>query len=251
MVWYILVTLLISFRIFTWEIIDPSLSTYLKPVHLLNVLTTVAFICGLLGGIWSRPSESRITDGFRLRRAGDILFIVAVVAILLLAIYMRSRSVASEQRHDPAFTQIFFVLPLMLTRIIYATIQAFLSTPQNPGHNTWVYLALLLIPDLLSDAIYTFYGVFLLRTTEAADVAKRSANTEYSPPMNIQRQSEYPLQSFAWETPAYQPTYEQQSYQRNHQGQAQQLNYGRRLKERRRRRGPLHMLVNAVMDHWK
>ena len=146
---------------------------YLKPVRYINVILLAAFICSIIGGAWSNPTSSHVNTGYSLRRAGLILFLITNVIIILIVIWMFRHSVVREQSHDPLLIQLFIVLPIMLIRIVYAVVQAFLSTPSNPGYNTWIYLGLLLIPDLLSTAIFTLWGAAQLRPSKRAALEKK------------------------------------------------------------------------------
>src|SRR5271156_4446708 len=145
----------------TWETQDPRLTNYLRPMRLLQILILGGLICAIIGGTDMEPGSSDINTGYTLRRVGDFFFLIAVVAIFVSTLMLYKTSSDHTQRHDPQLTQIFFVLPISFVRVVYSTVQAFLSTPDNPGHNTWVYLVLLLVPDLVSVAIYTWFGLRL------------------------------------------------------------------------------------------
>jgi len=119
------------------------------------------FICSIIGGVWSSPNDSNINTGYTLRRVGAIIFTVATIFIFSLA-FTASRSASGSHGNDLVLRQLFIVLPIMFFRIVYATVQNFKSTPQSPGHNTWVYFALLLLPDFVSATIYTYFGVMVL-----------------------------------------------------------------------------------------
>jgi cytochrome bd-type quinol oxidase subunit 2 len=120
-------------------------------------------VCSILGGVWSSLGDSNINTGYTIRRVGTTVFLIGVVATFAVAFLMRSTSVTLEQRNDKVLMQILFVVPIMFLRIIYATVQNFNSTPASPGHNTWVYLCLLLIPDFVSASIYTWFGAVVLK----------------------------------------------------------------------------------------
>ena len=174
-------------RLRTWDGITPGLDRYLKPVRYINVLLLAGFICTIIGGAWSNPTSSHVDTGFTLRRVGNILFLITNVVILLVAIFMYRHSVVREQSHDPLLVQLFIVLPIMLIRMVYTVVQAFLSTPDNPGHNTWVYLGLLYVPDLLATAIFTLFGVFQLRPSRRAGLEKKGRGQVTSGDMPLQQ----------------------------------------------------------------
>lgn len=98
----------------------------------------------------------------------------------------------------------------MLIRMVYTVVQAFLSTPDNPGHNTWVYLALLLIPDLLATAIFTLFGVFQLRPSRRAELEKRGRGqlTSWDMPMQQMGNGEMKDQQTAAQTQAHDYRYD-------------------------------------------
>src|SRR6202035_543429 len=146
------------FRVRNWETVDPTLSRYLTPIPGLRLLIMAAFVLGLLGGIWTAPNSTHIETAYKLRQAADVLFIVNVLILFVFTLFLALKSTSREQTFDIVILQVYIVLPIMLMRIIYATVQAFMSSPTNPGHNTWVYLALLLIPDFLALLIYTLFG---------------------------------------------------------------------------------------------
>src|SRR5271170_386718 len=161
-------------RLRTWDSVAPRLDRYLKPVRYINVILLAAFICTIIGGAWSNPESSHESTGYSLRRAGNILFLITNVVVILIVIWMFRHSVVREQSHDPLLLQLFVALPIMLIRAVYAVVQSFLSTVTNPGHNTWVYLALLLIPDLLATFVFTLWGAFQLRPSNRAAIEKRN-----------------------------------------------------------------------------
>ena len=167
--WYYDHDLRTDYRERIWKPFDSRLSRFDIPHHLFHLFVLGGLVCSILGGVWSSPTDPNINTGYTLRRVGAIIFMVSVIILINFVILMRRSSVNREQRTDPLLTQIFLVLPIMLVRIIYATVQSFKSTPQSPGHNTWVYLVLLLIPDFISDSIYTFYGAMLVRMSRRVD----------------------------------------------------------------------------------
>jgi len=122
----------------------------------------VALICSIIGGTDSDPGDSDINEGYTLRRVGSCLFVLAVIIILAVAFGLRRSSPTSQQKKDPQLNQLFVVLPIVLVRTVYSTAQNFISSPSNPGHNTYVYFVLLLLPDFISISIYTIYGLRIL-----------------------------------------------------------------------------------------
>ena len=88
---------------------------------------------------------------------------------------------------DLVLVQVLLVSPILLVRIIYATVQAFLSSPSSPGRNTWVYLGLLLIPDFISVAIYTICGFMVRRTPLPAEAQEYNAGKDMeTSPQSVQ-----------------------------------------------------------------
>jgi hypothetical protein len=63
----------------------------------------------------------------------------------------------------------------MLVRIIYATVQSYLSGPDNPGANVWVYFSLLLLLDFFATAIFTIAGITMLRPSHRALLERKNA----------------------------------------------------------------------------
>src|SRR5271163_2533665 len=165
----------LTYRLKTWDGIDQKLDRYLKPVRSVNVILFAGFICTIVGGAMSNPSNSNANTGFKLRRAGDILFLVCNVIILGTVAWMSYSSVTPKERFDPIIVQLFIVLPLMLLRMVYATVAAFLESPENSSYNIWIYFGLLSLPDFLSTAIFTFCGVFWLRPTQRTALEEEHA----------------------------------------------------------------------------
>ena len=127
---------------------------------------------------------------------------------------------------DLVLLQVLLVSPLLLIRITYAVVQAFVSTPTKPGLNTWVYLGLLLIPDFISVAIYTVCGFKVKTMPPAAEWQ------DY----NTGKGSETSPQSGQPETT-------------NAEGNVQAAQPTRTRRQRRRRaRGPIGMLIGAILD---
>lgn len=160
----------------TWENVDPGLQRFHRPQHLLHLVILGGFTCSIIGGVWSSPDDANINTGYTLRRVGSIIFIVATIFVFFLAATAK-KSASGSHGNDMVLRQLFIVLPIMFVRIVYATVQSFKSTPQSPGHNTWVYLALLIIPDFLATAIYTYFGAVVLRRFER--VAEQSPREGY------------------------------------------------------------------------
>lgn len=61
----------------------------------------------------------------------------------------------------------------MLVRIVYAVVASFQSTPENPGSETWVYFALLMVLDFVATAIYTLFGLTVLKPARRAALEAR------------------------------------------------------------------------------
>lgn len=150
----------------TWDGIDPRLDRYLRPVRSVNIILFAGFILTIVGGALSNPTNTNANTGFKLKRAGDILFLICNVIILATVAWMAHGSVTPKQRYDPIIVQLFLVMPLMLIRMVYATVEAFLESPSNETYNIWIYLGLLSLPDFFATAIFTFCGVFWLRPTQ-------------------------------------------------------------------------------------
>jgi hypothetical protein len=176
-------------RLRTWDAVDSSLDRYLGPVRSVNIVLFAGFICTIIGGAFNNPTSSHYVTGFSLRRAGDILFLVSNVGIIAVVVYMAILSRTHSQRFDPILVQNFVVLPIMLTRIVYTTVQSWLASPQNPGYNVWVYFGLLEVTDFLSTLIFTLYGAFVLRPSQRAAIERANAGElhviEHTPPQSI------------------------------------------------------------------
>jgi len=140
-----------------------------------------------------------------------------------IVVRMMMKSKSKAQRFDSGLVQIFIVTIILLIRIIYATAQAFLTTPQNPNHNTWVYLGLLLIPDCLAVSIYTICGL-ILKPTQPAPIGQG-----YVGEGDVPSQIPQPYQSDTDKVESHRPAVAQRSSRRQ-----------------RRIRGPIHMLIDAV-----
>ena len=140
-----------------------------------------------------------------------------------------------EQRFDLQIVQVYIVLPIMLARIIYTVVQAFLSTPANPGHNVWVYLGLLLVPDVISTTIYTVCGFSLPRAPPALQYPQQTvADQEFG------KLPETAYPDTGNQTSASQPVSQL----------PKTSGYGGR-RYRRRRGGPIHMLIGFIIDSFK
>ena len=109
----------------------PKLARYLNPVHSINIVLFAGFICNIFGGSWSNPTSSHVQVGYELRRAGNILFLLSNVGIIIIVLFMAYLSFSREQRRDPIIIQLFIVLPIMLVRIVHATSQSFLASPDQ------------------------------------------------------------------------------------------------------------------------
>ena len=155
-------------RIRAWKKVDPRLKDYKQSIRLLHILLFGAFLCSLLGGLWSNPGDPKITSGQNLRKVGDIIFIIVILAILAVVVYLVICSVNTAQRRDPILMQILIVMPILLVRSSFAVVQAFMSGEPN----VWLNLGLLQIPDLVSDTIYTGYGLALLKPAQRKELMK-------------------------------------------------------------------------------
>lgn len=167
----------------------------------------------------------KINTGYDLRRAAEIIFLICVLFLTTIAFLLFSKSRSREQRSDLVLLQVLIVMPILLIRIVYATVQSFLSTPTNPGHNTWVYLVLLQIPDFASVAIYTVCG-FLVKPAPLVGQWEGTATKDDGMASQVQSGATY-NQATTQEQPASQP---------------------RRTRRRRRVRGPIGMLIAAIAD---
>jgi hypothetical protein len=199
-----------NFRIRTWQHQDPAVTRWSNLIHLIHPLILVALVCVVISGVWTNPSSGHINTAYDLRRAGDILFLLVTSLIMGMVVRMMMKSKSREQRFDLLLVQVFVVTILLLVRIIYATAQAFISTPQNPNHNTWVYLGLLLIPDCFAISIYTICGL-ILKPSQPPPIGQGYGGDDAGVPSQVS-----------------QPV-----------GQA-----GKR--RQRRIRGPIHMLIDAI-----
>lgn len=127
---------------------------------------TGAFACSFLGNIWSTPGDDRVASGLELRKAGAILFSVAVIALFIVVLYAIVRSAVVEQRRDLIIIQILFVVPFMLVRNVAAAVEAFLSNPNHLYFNPFVDLGFIRLPDLTALAILSILGVTKLRRSD-------------------------------------------------------------------------------------
>jgi hypothetical protein len=167
------------FRIGTWRSEDPRLDKYAQVLKLLTLPMIAGTVCAIISGTDSAPGDSSIDTGYTLRRVASIIFLVLVLVIMFVAFSLFARSRNPEQKHDLSLVQVLIVTPIMLVRIIYAVVQSFLSTPTSPGRNTWVYLALLMIPDAVSVAIYTVCGFMVKKAAPGVtDYYNNTGNVE-------------------------------------------------------------------------
>jgi len=216
-----------SRRIRNWEGENVRLTRYRQPFQYLHLLLTAAFILSIISGVWSDPTSSNVEIAYKLRRAADILFIVGVVAIFAIAVYLGSLSQSRQQRYDLILLQVYVVMPILFVRIIYATVLSFQQSPADPGHNVWVYLALLLIPDFIAVTIYTICGLII-----------------------VPGGKKVPMPSDAGEIDPRIPSGAAAGLKEDHtqvQGQSDS-GQGRRYGRRRRRGGPLRMLFYALSN---
>ena len=210
-------------RIRAWKHKDPMLMRWSNFIHLLHPVVLAALVCSVLSGIWTSPSSSHIHTAYSLRRAGTILFLIVTSMIMGMVVRMMIKSKSKKQRFDILLVQVCVVTFILLIRIIYATVQAFLSTPQNPDHDTWVYLDLLLIPDCLAISIYTICGL-VLKPSQPPSAGQRYVGDEAGVPSQIS-----------------------QSDQDAYEIESAQSAVGQEGKRRQRRiRGPIHMLIDAI-----
>jgi hypothetical protein len=193
----------------------------------------VGLVCAIISGVWTNPTSSNLQSGYDLRRASDIIFLVCIILIFLVALFMMSKSRTREQKHSLVLVQDLIVMPILFLRIIYATVQAFLNNPNNPGHNTWVYLGLLLIPDLIALLIYTICGFLTEPAPRAVDFSPIDGGK-----VEIGMTPQGPQSSTFPDQPANYQTYPVGSSQAAYS----QPSRGRR---QRRIRGPIHMLIDA------
>jgi hypothetical protein len=107
-----------------------------------------------------------------LRKAGYILFSLAVIALFSVVVYAVLRGAVVEQRRDPIIIQILIVLPFMLVRNIAAAVEAFLSTPDIPYFNPFVDLGFIQLPDLTALAILSVLGVTKLRRSDRQEMKR-------------------------------------------------------------------------------
>jgi len=205
---------------------------YVQRIRLISIALLAATICAIIAGVDSTPGNSNINIGYNLRRASAVIFLFCVLVVILIAYSLFARSRTREQKYDLVLFQTIIVLPIMLMRIIYAVIQAFLSTPTNPGRNTWVYLCLLLIPDLVSLTIYTVCGFMISRAPPGVTDYYHQRNVEdgkigVADPGNVQAST-----SGQVEDGTQAPT-------------------NIRTRRRRRPRGPIGLLIVTIIDLFK
>ena len=202
---------------------------YVQRIRLISIALLAATICAIIAGVDSTPGNSNINTGYSLRRASAIIFLFCVLAAILIAYSLFARARTREQKYDLVLFQTIIVLPIMLMRIIYAVIQSFLSTPTNPGRNTWVYLCLLLIPDLVSLTIYTVCGFMISKAPAGVTDYYHQRNVEdgkagVADPGNVQ------------ESTSGQVEYDTQA------------STNIRTRRRRRPRGPIGLLIVTIID---
>jgi hypothetical protein len=150
--------------------------------------------------------------------------------------FLSSKSTSRDQKFDAVILQIYIVLPIMFFRSIYATVQAFMSSPTNPGHNVWVYLALLLIPDFVALLIYTLFG-FAVPKAAPRDTTHVYTDTESGAKDEMGTQEGGYVGGQAYQEPAS-----------SNIGNAYQSGGRSQRRRQRRRGGPLHMLYYAIAD---
>ena len=202
---------------------------HIPRIRLISIALLAATICAIIAGVDSTPGNSNINIGYNLRRASAVIFLFCVLVVILIAYSLFARSRTREQKYDLVLFQTIIVLPIMLMRIIYAVIQAFLSTPTNPGRNTWVYLCLLLIPDFVSLTIYTVCGLMVSKAPPAVTDYYHGGNVEGGKTGDANQGNVQASTSGQGEYGTQAPT------------------YGRR-RHRRRPRGPIGFLIVTIID---
>jgi hypothetical protein len=155
-----------------WQRVDNRLQLF-KAVYMpLLAFLTGAFACSFLGNIWSTPGDDRVASGLELRKAGSILFSIAVIALFIVVMYAIVRGAVVEQRRDPIIIQILLVLPFMLVRNVAAAFEAFLSNPNQPYFNPFVDFGFIRLPDLAALAILSVLGVTKLRRDDRKEMKR-------------------------------------------------------------------------------
>jgi len=138
---------------------------------LLAVLTG-AFACSFLGNVWSNPDNARVVSGFELRKAGAILFSLAVIGLFVVVIYAIFLGTTMEKRRDPIILQILIIIPFMLVRNVATAVEAFLSNPDEPYFNDFINLGLVRIPDFASLTIFSIFGVTILKRSRRKEMKR-------------------------------------------------------------------------------
>ena len=216
------------YRIGTWRSADTRLDKYAQILKLMTLPMIAGTVCAIISGTDSAPGDKDINTGYTLRRVASIIFLFCVLVVMFVAYSCRMRSRTPEQKTDLALVQVLIVTPIMLLRIIYAVVQSFLSTPTNPGRNTWVYLALLLIPDFVSVAIYTVCGLVVTK-------AEPGVTDYYNQPGNVEAAKMADDQA---NIATGQPGYAPQNGGRGRRGRGQGF----------RPRGPIGFLIVTIID---
>jgi len=211
-------------RIGKWQNEDPSLTRWSNTLRIIHPVVLAGLVCAVISGIWTNPTSGHINTAYDLRRVSAILFLFVTSLLLGIVVRIIIKSKSREQRFDLLLIQILIVTIILLIRIIYATAQSFLSTPQNPNHNAWVYLGLLLILDCVAVSIYTICGL-ILKPTLPAPIGQGYVVDERDIPSQIPQ----PYQSDTDKVDSQRPAITQG-----------------RSRRQRRIRGPIHMLIDAV-----
>jgi hypothetical protein len=155
-----------------WQRVDNRLQLF-KAVYLpLLVFLTGAFACSFLGNIWSTPGDDRAVSGLELRKAGSVLFSIAVTALFFVVVYAMVGGVVVEQRRDLIMVQILLVLPFMLVRNIATAVEAFLSSSFQPYFDPYVDLVSIRLPDLIALAILSVLGVTKLKRSDRQEMKR-------------------------------------------------------------------------------
>lgn len=221
-------------RIHNWETTDIHLTRWLVPLRMINTLLLIPVILAIISGVWTAPDSNHIDTAYKLREAAAVLFILFVLVLFILATVMPNQS---QQRRDKVLVQVYIVLPILFVRVIYASAQAFLSTPSSPGRNRWVYLGLLLIPDFVAVSIYTVFGFMVKKAMPSALMYEAQMAKPEGSEMGVQAS-----QGHGYERAPPQGM----GVTDGRRDFRQEGRHGQPGRRHRRRRGPIHMLYYAI-----